>query len=275
MKLFLVLLFFVVNYAAVACAETEYNIIDIYCDSSKYCTDKKGQPVNGVVKSFSKIGKLNNEVFYKDGKQDGRIKFYDIKGNLASERVGNGHAREYYASGALRTESVVDEKSNGYIKTYYETGALREDIKLVNGKWKRVKQYYAGGALKSKSNFNDNGEIDGVREHYYESGALSSKMWYENDKFIRSETYYESGELQEESLGENGELVSQKDYYKSGQLQRELNYKNNELNGIAKEYYENGALKKEVVFKDGVVSEPCKNYDETGDMHERNCFGIY
>jgi antitoxin component YwqK of YwqJK toxin-antitoxin module len=113
--------------------------------------------------------------FYKNGKPYGRMKKFDMGGNLINEyRYNDGkldEIRKYHDNGRLYTEvPYTDGKKNGLAKEYYESGILMSET-----------VYY-------------NGRRNGIERYYHHSGKIKSETWYNNGRQGETKYYEDRGE---------------------------------------------------------------------------------
>jgi len=98
---------------------------------------------------------------YKGGKPYGRMKKFDMSGNLVSEyRYNDGklnEIRKYHDNGRLYIEVPYDDgKKNGLAKEYDESGILMSETIYFNGRKNGVEKFYhRDGKIKSETWYHD------------------------------------------------------------------------------------------------------------------------
>lgn len=132
-------------------------LIGLGCEAPKSDLKKTSGKKNGLVKSYSKDGKLLSEINYKDGVRDGIGKSYYKNGNiqfLIPYAMGKrqGVVKRYYESGKIYQETEFsDDRKTGIQKTYKENGKLRSEARLENGEpCTGLKEYLLDGTVKKK-----------------------------------------------------------------------------------------------------------------------------
>ena len=69
----------------------------------------------------------------------------------------------------------------GKILTFYEDGKLKDETMYKNGKREGLsKYYYQNGKLAVEQNFNNDGNIEGIRKDYWENGNIQEECLYKN-----------------------------------------------------------------------------------------------
>lgn len=125
-----------------------------------------------IRKQFYPSGKLWEEGFYKNGKEEKWREYYE-SGNLKSER--------FYKNG------VID----GISKEYYKDGAVRFEWLHKDGKLDGVRKgYYENGAVESEWPYKD-GKLNGIMKSYDEKGNVQSEKAYRDGMPIDSEKLYD------------------------------------------------------------------------------------
>ena len=158
---------------------------------------------NGKLTEYYESGKLKGIVFYKEGKQHGKIRFWYETGELSSEAdfiMGTGKSKSYYRSGKLKMEKEYrDGKLNGTYKSWYESGKpeseqlFKDD--LENGK---IRFWYETGELKGEANYVMG---TGKLTRYYRSGKVEFESYYKNGKKDGPyKSWYESGKPESEQF---------------------------------------------------------------------------
>jgi antitoxin component YwqK of YwqJK toxin-antitoxin module len=254
---------------------------------------------NGKLTEYYESGKLKGIVFYKEGKQHGKIRFWYETGELSSEAdfiMGTGKSKSYYRSGKLKMEKEYrdgklngtykswyesgkpeseqlfkDDLENGKIRFWYETGELSSEADFIMGTGKS-KSYYRSGKLKMEKEYRD-GKLNGTYKSWYESGKPESEQLFKDDlENGKIRFWYETGELKGEAnyvMG-TGKLTR---YYRSGKVEFESYYKNGKKDGPYKSWYESGKPESEQFFMVDLWHGDYLSWDEsTGKVQNEGNF---
>jgi len=164
------------------------------CESKTSDSKKTNGNKDGVVKSYSKDGKLLSEINYKNGIREGIGKSFYKNGNLQFliPYVGgkrHGIVERYYESGKIYQQTeFVDDKKTGLQKTFKENGKLRSEAIFEEGEpCLGLKEYLLNGSLKKEyptiiTKVEDNVKLSGEYKVYL---SLSNRSG--NVKFYRGE----------------------------------------------------------------------------------------
>lgn len=102
--------------------------------------DINEKPINGVYKIYYPNGNVKMEVESKNGKPEGKGRFYDEEGNVLFEGTFkngliDGKMLNFYKDGSVRNEMYfVNGVQNGTYKTFNEDGTLSIEVNFENGK---------------------------------------------------------------------------------------------------------------------------------------------
>jgi antitoxin component YwqK of YwqJK toxin-antitoxin module len=198
-------------------------------------TDSKGLK-QGYWKKEYPNGKLMYKGFFIDGKPYGEM-------------------RKFYENGMLKASMNYDKK-NEHVKTviYYEDG----DIAAVGFYYQEKKDsiwnyysYYSKTVITTESYIK--GIKNGLEKHYYETGALSEEIaWQNNLREGIWNQYFEDGKPKLKTSNSKNKLQgSYSFFYPGGQLYISGSYIDNKRNGPWKFYDENGKVKSEIVYNYG------------------------
>lgn len=103
-----------------------------------------------------------------------------------------------------------------------------------NGQYKEQKTFFKNGSVKEIYYLDENGQLAGEANKYFDNGKLSTVSKYKNGKkFGESKWYWKNGKLRGSvSFNENEKMSGEwKEYYENGQLENIGNYKNGEKTG--------------------------------------------
>ncbi len=201
--------------------------------SSVYHYNNKGEYIDSTL-TFHPNGNVESKTFYKKGKRVGSQYIYASKGWLLAEFIYKNDALIKYTYFTEKGKEL--DKGSNHVKNYNEYGMLVSEGSFVGskreGKWVF---YYKEGVKQASCLYNINGELEGVYEAYFKSGALESRSYYSYDLLDGMYTeFYENGNLKVEGLYVNGKQKGVwNGYYSNGNPQEKFYYQNGEINGIA------------------------------------------
>lgn len=129
--------------------------IVLACEAPRNDLKKSAGKKDGLVKVYSKDGKLVSEINYKDGVRDGTGKSYYKNGNiqlLIPYEMGKRHGivKRFYESGEIYKETEFsNDHETGIQKTFKENGKLRSEARLEDGEpCAGLKEYLLDGTSK-------------------------------------------------------------------------------------------------------------------------------
>jgi antitoxin component YwqK of YwqJK toxin-antitoxin module len=139
-------------------------------------------------------GRLNLEINFKDGEENGLMKMWFENGQLKQElNIKNGKKdglyKLWHENGHLIEEgNFKDGEKNGLFKTWFEDGKLNTVFYMKGNKRHGLDKSYIDGKLISEGNMND-GKLDGIWK-YYRRGEVIYEGTYEENNPIK-----ESGDI--------------------------------------------------------------------------------
>lgn len=193
-------------------------------------TDVNGKRT-GVWRKYYSNNRIRYEGQFKNGKEYGTFKFYDIttskhpvvikkyeansnkafvqfftlKGKLRSKGVMIGKKRigkwiYYFPTGKLFSEEIYkDGKLEGVLKNYYANGKLTEETLYKNGlKNGTSKKFTDEGVLIEEIKY-VNGKREGLAKYYDLKGGLKEKGIFKADKRFGKWEFYLDGEIVEKN----------------------------------------------------------------------------
>ncbi|MFY0604140.1 MAG: toxin-antitoxin system YwqK family antitoxin [Flavobacteriaceae bacterium] len=167
----------------------------------------------GVWKKYYKNKRIRYVGKFKDGKEIGTFKYYDVRTSKYPTAV----------------KTFKPQTDSAYVKFYTLNGKLRSKGWMVLrnrvGPWT---YYFSNGKLFSEEFYTD-GKLDGIVKNYYSNGKLLEETQYKNGM-------------------KNG--LSKK-YSDDGILIEEVTFKDNVLNGAAKYFELNGNLRERGIYRNG------------------------
>ncbi len=217
-SLFSIIVFFVMNAAAVA--QTEFNQLD----------DKGSK--NGPWKGYYPESKrLRYDGTFDHGREVGVFRFYD----------------DTQAQSIIATREFNKKDNSAYTMFYNQSNNLVSEGKVVNKLYDGVWKYYHENskAIMTLENY-VNGKLEGVRSVFYPNGKLAETTNYA--KGIKSGAYKKytaEGIVLEESIYKNGQFDGKAIYRDpKGNIVAQGIYVNGKKKGIW-QFYENGKLSSE------------------------------
>jgi antitoxin component YwqK of YwqJK toxin-antitoxin module len=189
--------------------DKEYITISFNSEGLTKVLSYKGLPFNGELVEYFDDEKtqLKERIDYKEGLKDGLSEVYNKNGQL-EENVTYKDGEEdekvkytYYGYGLLKEKkSFKDGKKNGPFEWYNRGGQLVEKRTWKDGKedgqWEEF-FYHPNGQLMWKETYKD-GQLDGLYEEYHPNGQLSEKGTYKDGIEVgQSEYYDENGKIRE------------------------------------------------------------------------------
>ena len=182
---------------------------------------------------YNKNGEVTLEMDYYNNKLHGERKSYDDHGNLMVIR--------YYYDGLITGYSYLKdgkllpiinlEDGTGKLESFYDNGQPSVKAIYKNNLYQEYESFHNNGKTHFYTDYNENGENDGVNIEYYENGNVL---------------------LEENYLVDHLHGV-QKEFYENGKLKSEVTYKNGHKDGEAKYYDISGKLKETRVYFYGNV----------------------
>ncbi len=121
--------------------------------------------LNGVSRSYYKIGKLRKEIHYENGKEDGIM-------------------REYYKSGQLKSEVHYQNGKENGLATYWHKNGVKSAVgHYVNGQpIGKTISWHNNGKIRMISYLDKNMNDTGILTEYDEKGNLVLKIDYSGKK---------------------------------------------------------------------------------------------
>jgi len=186
----------------------------IDCNAQKINQFDKNKKRTGVWKKYYPNKRIRYTGQFKDGKEVGVFKFYDIT----------------TTKNPVIIKTFFEDSDSLFVQFYTLKGQIKTEG-VMNGR-QRVgnwKYFYPDGTLMSKENYNKKGQLHGEQLVYYPDGQVTEYAEYKNGLL---------------------EGVSSK-YSSKGVLIEEITYKNGKPNGLAKYFELNGNLKETGIYKNG------------------------
>ena len=203
---------------------------------------------------------------------NGYNKFYDDKGNIASEGTmkdgrPEGYWKTYLPSGKIKSEgNRKNHELDSTWKFFNSDGKLMTEINYTNGKKDGIKRTWdADGFIITEENFSADAK-QGITQTYFppdDSLQVKGKIKIKTpfDKGKENGTAFE--------YDKNGNIVTILEFtYGILKKQENINRvdKSGEKQGAWKEFYPTGKIKSETAYKDGKKTGYVKTFLENGSL---------
>lgn len=179
----------------------------------------------GVWKKYYPNKRIRYVGQFKDGKEVGTFKYYDISTSkhptIIKEFSANSDSasvKYYTLRGKLRSKGVMVGKNRvGKWIYYFSNGALFSEEFYKNGKLEGVlKNYYKTGIVLEETTYQF-GLKNGVSKKYSDTGVLIEQVHFKDGKLDGEAKYFElNGDLKEEGLYKNGKRYGKWEFYIGG-----------------------------------------------------------
>lgn len=162
---------------------------------------------------------------FKDGKEIGTFKFYDITSSKHptaikkfSENSDSAYVEYFTVNGVLRSKgSMLSKNRVGKWMYFFPTGKVFSEEYYQKGKLEgEVKNYYKTGVLFEVSQYKD-GLRNGLLKRYSDKGVLIESAMNKNGKLNGKSKYFElNGNLKEEGVYKDNKRVGKWEFYIGG-----------------------------------------------------------
>jgi antitoxin component YwqK of YwqJK toxin-antitoxin module len=206
---------------------------------------------------FYDNGQLSFEGYYRNEKEEGRLKTWNTNGVQTAEW------------------EIINGKEHGFIQCWYDTGIKKKETNLKCGiRNGNEKHWYESGKQASEGSF-----VDGKEEGVW-------KFW-EKDDDIKIRTYKEgvlSGPTSERLIDSTGVILVSGQYEKDKEvgvwkwytedsvLHSSVNYENGKANGDYYEYYPNGIVKERGRIVEGEFDGEMKYFNQKGELERTEIY---
>lgn len=180
----------------------------------------------GIWRKYYPNGRIRYEGQFKNGKEIGTFKFYDITTSKFpvvikkySSSSDTAHVRFFTLKGKLKTTGqMIGKKRVGKWMYYFLNGKTFSEEYYKDGKLEgTLKNYYNSGKLLEETEYK-NGLKNGISKRYADSGTLIEEVRFVNGKENGEAKYYElNGNLKEKGTYKNGNRVGKWEFYIGGE----------------------------------------------------------
>ena len=246
--------------------------------------DKSGLK-QGVWKEFYPNGTLKNECTYMEGKKNGYLKEYNIKGELLNATkyendilIENAPELARLDSKTTYYEGAIVKSTGTYLNGVPE-GAFREFS--IEGKITSSK-IYKDGVVVGEGIYDEANKEQGPWKEYHLNGQLKAQGEYKDGRRIGEWVFnHPGGKLEQKGkYDKKGKAQGVwKWYYESGNLLREENYTDDIRNGAMVEYSDSGKVITKGQYVDGQKEDEwlyeLGDYKEIGKYKEDRRTGVW
>lgn len=181
----------------------------------------------GVWKKYYPNKRIRYQGQFKDGKEIGVFKFYDISDSryptiikTFSKNSDSVLVEFYSLNGKLQSKGFfIDKNRIGKWKYFFADDKLMSEEHYVEGKLEgKLINYYPNGKA-AEITFYKNGLKEGLSQKYSSAGVLIEEITFENGKENGMAKYFElNGNLKEFGLYKNGKREGKWEYYLDGEI---------------------------------------------------------
>ncbi|WP_296637350.1 toxin-antitoxin system YwqK family antitoxin [Polaribacter sp.] len=181
----------------------------------------------GVWKKYYPNKRIRYKGQFKDGKEIGVFKYYDISDSRFpiiikkfNEENDSVVVSFYSISGKKQSEGIfINKKRVGKWEYYFDTDNIMSVEFYVNDKLNgKVINYYPNGKPTEITNYKM-GVKEGLSQKLSSAGILIEEVHYKNDKENGVAKYFElNGNLKETGVYKNGKRIGEWEFYLDGEL---------------------------------------------------------
>lgn len=179
----------------------------------------------GVWKKFYDNGKIRYSGAFKEGKEIGVFKFYNITSSSIPVIIKNyandtASVKFYNELGRLKSAGkMIGKKRIGKWVYYFSNGKVFSEEEYKDGKLDGIlKNYYPNGNVTQETSYKQ-GEKDGVSKTFTDSAILIEEVFYINGKLEGEGKYYDlKGGIKEKGIYKNGKRVGKWEFYMDGEI---------------------------------------------------------
>jgi len=244
-------------------------------------------PYTGICRSYYEDNRLEREVHFVDGKEDGIATTYYKRNDekkfdanpgkvmaITEHKMGvpNGTWKYYYETQVdekdkLAWENTYKEgKKDGEWKYYFENGIEK---KIEN--WKEDKkngvfiEFFANGKKKTEINYKDDKMHGDYKMYFDDETPFIEKKYVEGKQDGEEISYHKNAQIASIKRYKMGvEEGTWRTYYDDGKEKSTLTYVNGKIVGEQKEFFKEGQLKRKIVYVDGKITLN-EGFDEFGN----------
>lgn len=227
----------------------------------------------GEYTTYYDNGQVYEKGYFENGTPTGVWETFDSDGNLASQF-------NYNANGELDGQYIVYEDTQKQTEYTYKNGEIiayacydKNGVEIINEKKKKGKFYFKGytldGSITNEGEYDSKGGKTGIWIDYYNTGVISEKGEYKENKPFGEFDYYHSNGKLAKTISYNEEGLKHgyaRFYYPHGQLKSQGWYQNDAEEGVWENYYQDGSLQVTSFFLQGKYQGERKFYSVGGQL---------
>lgn len=231
--------------------------------------------LNGKVVDYFYNDGFVREADYVSGKTEGKITKRWLNGVLKSEEsvkdsLLEGPYHKWYSNSKAEEEGYYKSGiETGKWITYYPDGAKKSEGEYDDeGNLTGIKtDYYRNGKIESIDSSYTKGLLDGIQVNYFENGTIKSKIIYKENKTVTIELFGSRDKSLYNATETNG-VLKYRTYYPSGIIEMEGDLKNGSRDGKWNIYYPLGNLAQALMYSNGFQTGKQIKYHENGALWE-------
>ncbi|MBP9854040.1 MAG: DUF1266 domain-containing protein [Candidatus Omnitrophica bacterium] len=153
-------------------------------------------------------------------------------------------------------------------KEFYHNGKLKEEWDTVNGNVEgKRRSFYESGEIMAAKEYKNN-QFHGYSKAFFKNGKLQGEEQYSNGlKSGHVLSFSETGQLLSDIVYANGQLYGESVWYHpDGKLKAKESYKADLKHGKFETYNEKGQLESRAIYKDGLLDGMSSLYFPTGEL---------
>lgn len=187
----------------------------------------KNKKRTGIWKKYYKNKRIRYVGRFKDGKEVGTFKYYDVRTSkfptavkTFKPKTDSAYVKFFALNGKLQSEGWMLKRNRiGKWTYYFSNGKLFSEEFYVEGKLSgTVKNYYKNGKMLESTEY-QNGKKNGVSKKFSDSGILIEEVTYKNDILNGEAKYFElNGNLREKGVYSNGKRYGKWEFYLGGEV---------------------------------------------------------
>lgn len=211
-------------------------------EAQRYNQFDKNKKRTGVWKKYYPNKRIKYTGTFKNGKEVGTFKFYNMSFFRNPEAIKVFHKNSdsvtvtyFYDRGKLKGKGMLyGRKKVGKWIYYYKKGPVFSEESYVDGKLsgKSIVYFKSNGKIAEESTYK-NGVLNGHSKNFSDKGILIEDVLYKNGKANGLAKYFElSGNLKEKGIYKNGIRVGKWEFYLDGEVVDQKQKKESRKNKI-------------------------------------------
>ncbi len=221
----------------------------VLTDRQKINRNNENNMKQGLWQEYTERGRVNKEMYFKDGILNGPYKEYDTLGNVSlilNYREGIIVEEPDTAGFDVEIKNEYDESGNLIFSGTYKKGIPVGIHRKFDsqGNVTNAMMYNEKGIMIGEGIITKEGRKEGAWTYFFEDGSVRAKGRYAANLETGKWSYYAS----------------------TGKVEQTGDYKNGKFDGLWTWFYENGNVKREEEFYNGKEEGSYTEYDESGNI---------